>query len=307
MLAAYQQAYVNNAPALRFDNTNAMPHGHIFISHTSADDAVITALRNKLTAQNLFVWDDARKLRGGDALKTEISEAIAQATHFIVVLSQNVFSSKWVIAEIKEAMAVAQTRDERYKVIPLLLPDVNPAMLQWLNVFPEEKIGIVIPKGTDGLDEATPQILAAPGMTLPGDATQATQAPAAPLDELILKLYDPRIETADGETRALAMATLVYEPADGGPRVESTRYHFRAPLGPIEAEELRWYLEQYYRWPAGLFRERAARIESQLPAWGHSLYRAALDHKAALATDPALNYRDVVELTILLADLGAGA
>src|SRR5439155_148008 len=48
-----------------------------------------------------------------------------------------------------------------------------------------------------------------------------------------------------------------------------------------EADELRWYLESYYLWPTGVFKERAERIEAQLPKWGLDLYTAALAKPAA--------------------------
>ncbi len=38
---------------------------------------------------------------------------------------------------------------------------------------------------------------------------------------------------------------------------------------PIEAEELRWYLEKYCLWPIGqVYEERAAKVEGLLPVWG---------------------------------------
>ena len=56
---------------------------------------------------------------------------------------------------------------------------------------------------------------------------------------------------------------------------------FVAPLGPIEADELTWYLERYYRWPIGVFRERAAGVAAQLPGWGEKLYTAAVGQEKA--------------------------
>src|SRR5262249_27215074 len=85
----------------------------------------------------------------------------------------------------------------------------------------------------------------------------------------------PHIQTIEGKRRVAATATLVYEPADSAVRrVESRRFTFTAPLGPIEADDLRWYLESYYLWPTGVFRARAERIEAQLPQWGQDLYHA---------------------------------
>jgi hypothetical protein len=62
--------------------------------------------------------------------------------------------------------------------------------------------------------------------------------------------------------------------------VESDRFLFKAPLGPIEAEELRWYLEKYNLWPIGqVYQERAAKVEASLPAWGQSLYQAVAEKR----------------------------
>lgn len=268
---------------------------HVFISHTSKDDAFVKELREKLAALKLTVWDDARKLRGGDRLAPEISAAIETARQFIVVFSQNAIESDWVFDEIKQALAVEEARKaDGYNVIPLLLPDFKAATLKRLKVFPDERLGITIAAGPNGLSDAMPQILAALGERAPDQPAPATAADAQPIAELILELRDARIETKEGKTRVKATATLVYEPADKSPRTTSQRYFFTAPLGPIEADELRWYLEEYYRWPAGLFQERADRVEAELPRWGQMLYEAALDHKAA--QEPLLAWRQVAEL-----------
>ncbi|MGH9844599.1 MAG: TIR domain-containing protein [Blastocatellia bacterium] len=289
-----------------------MKPSHIFISHTSKDDAFVRELREKLAAHKLAVWDDARRLRGGARLVPEIGEAIETARQFIVVFSQNAIESDWVFDEIAKALTVEQARKaEGYSVIPLLLPDFKPAMLKRLAVFPDERLGIAIADGPSGLADAMPQILAALGERAPDDPSLSIEADAQPIAELILELRDGRIETHAGKTRVRATATLVYEPADKSRRTTSQRYYFTAPLGPIEADELRWYLEEYYRWPAGLFQERAARIEAQLPQWGEALYQAALDHKAA--EGPLLAWRQVAELherrfsVLVEHDLPAGA
>ncbi len=268
---------------------------HIFISHTSKDDPFVKELREQLAAHKLNVWDDARKLRGSARLAPEISEAIAAARQFIVVFSQNAIDSDWVFDEIKQALTVEQARKgDGYSIIPLLLPDFKPAMLKRLSVFPDERLGITIAGGANGLTDAMPQILAALGERAPDQPTPAIEADAQPIAELILELRDGRIETHEGKTRVKATATLVYEPADKSRSVKSQRFYFTAPLGPIEADELRWYLEEYHRWPAGLFQERAARVEAQLPQWGAMLYEAALDHQAA--QEPLLAWRQVAEL-----------
>src|SRR6185503_2828889 len=49
-----------------------------------------------------------------------------------------------------------------------------------------------------------------------------------------------------------------------------------APIGPIEAEELRWYLEKYAIWPSHYFRDRARTVEENLVRWGQVLFEAAM-------------------------------
>ncbi len=49
-----------------------------------------------------------------------------------------------------------------------------------------------------------------------------------------------------------------------------------APIGPIEAEELRWYLGKYAIWPSEYFRDCARKVEESLVKWGQLLHAAAL-------------------------------
>ncbi|MCG3157100.1 MAG: hypothetical protein DKINENOH_03731 [bacterium] len=250
--------------------------GHIFISHATKDDPFVKELRVALESLNLPVWVDSRNLRGGDKLAVEINSAIEKARQVIVVLSPNTVNSPWVRKEISRALAIEKARQAQgFRVIPLLLPGIEPAALTlW---FEEEPLGIKVQLTVGGIAEALPQILAALGEKLPEDYQPTKKIDAAPVEELVLKLVDPKIELHDGKQRATATATLVYEPADKASRaVESKRYTFSAPLGPIEAEDLRWYLESYYLWPTGVFQQRAERIEAQLPQWGRDLYHAAL-------------------------------
>lgn len=253
----------------------------IFISHASADDDFVKALRIALEESGLPVWVDSRKLRGGDKLAPEIRKAIAEARQVIVVLSPRTMNSPWVRREIQQAIEVErQEKNNGYRVIPLLLPDVQPSALElW---FDEKPVGVKVELKTDGVNEALPAILAALGERLPSDYQPSSKAVSQPLEELVLELVDPRIETIEGKRRAVAMATVIYEPTDPGARqVRSKRFEFTAPLGPIETDELSWYLEKYYLWPVGLFRDRAARVEAELPKWGQQLHKAALESEAA--------------------------
>ena len=257
---------------------NAVP---VFISHANQDDEFVKDLRLALEGQGILVWVDSRNLRGGAKLAPEIGQAIEQARQVIVVLSPKTINSPWVRREIRKALQVEQQRrDEGYRVIPLLLPKVEPSALElW---FDEEPVAVSIQLKTGGISEALPAILTALGERLPDDHQPLQDIDSKPVEELVLTLHDPAIQTSEGKHRATAVATLIYEPANPSVReVESTRFRFTAPLGPIEADDLRWYLEQYYLWPIGVFKERAKRVESLLPQWGQELYRAAIASQSA--------------------------
>jgi tetratricopeptide (TPR) repeat protein len=257
-----------------------MNNSHIFISHSSKDDAFVKDLRRKLETLGIDVWVDSRQLAGGLKLAPEIDEAIESARHFIAVISGNTVESPWVRKEIRKALEVEGRRKaDGYRVVPLLLGLSPRALEMW---FDEEPVGIPVEATVGSISEALPALLAALGERLPDDLQRITDVASQPVEELVLELKDLKIETSDGKRRARAVAQLVYEPADPQARnVESERFLLTAPLGIIEAEELRWYLEEYFVWPVGIFRERAGRIEAQLPKWGQALYKAALDPEAA--------------------------
>ncbi|HJQ23752.1 MAG TPA: tetratricopeptide repeat protein [Blastocatellia bacterium] len=255
---------------------------HIFISHASSDDAFVHELRAVLEAHQLPVWVDSRDLRGGARLAPEIDAAIEQARQVIVVLSPDTVNSPWVRKEVSKALEVEREKqDSGYRVIPLLLPGIKPSALT--NWFDEEPIGIHVERSTESISKALPAILAALGEQLSDDHQPAPEPPARPVAELQLKLKQGRLEEiSQGKWRVRATAQLIYDPADAArTRAESSEFRFTAPLGPIESDDLRWYLEEYYRWPTAFFTERAKRIEEQLPQWGQQLYDAATTAQSA--------------------------
>ena len=73
------------------------------------------------------------------------------------------------------------------------------------------------------------------------------------------------------------MAELVYEPASPGKErvVSQNSWRLTAPLGPIELEEIRWYLEKYAIWPSEFFKDRARKVEEGLKDWGRQLHEGA--------------------------------
>src|SRR6185369_615812 len=80
----------------------------------------------------------------------------------------------------------------------------------------------------------------------------------------------------DGARRASARARLVYEPATAEQENVRSAQSWRLIAPPIDANELRWYLEKYAPWPSHYFRDRARRVEQNLVKWGQLLYEAAM-------------------------------
>ncbi len=172
----------------------------VFISHATADDDFVTELRTALEGHGLRVWVDSRELVGGNKLEPEIEKAIEEARQVIAVLSPNTINSSWVRKEIQIALEVEKRRKEvGYRVIPLLLPGIEPSALE--NWFDEEPLGVRIELKVGGVSEALPQVLAALGERLPDDYQPMEDVESRPVEDLVLELKDPEIKEEAGVRR----------------------------------------------------------------------------------------------------------
>jgi tetratricopeptide (TPR) repeat protein len=59
-------------------------------------------------------------------------------------------------------------------------------------------------------------------------------------------------------------------------------FHFKPPLKPADLDELRWYLEYYWRWPVGPDVERATRLERRLRGLGDALFKSVFSDSEAM-------------------------
>ena len=251
--------------------------GKLFISHSSQDDGLVRTLQQALGELYQDVWVDSRELHGGHRLETEIKKAINEASAYAVLVSIDGLQSKWVGKELRHAMMEQERRGkDHYPVIPLLLDNTKLDVLK--KFFKEEPIYIPISSAASGIEAALDAILVALGKRLPSDLAPTPQPQAEPLEELVLELTDLKIYAEEGLRRATGKARLVYEPANPKQREVTSHqsWRFIAPIGPIEAEELRWYLEKYAIWPSDYFKDRANQVKAKLIDWGKLLYQAAL-------------------------------
>jgi tetratricopeptide (TPR) repeat protein len=249
----------------------------LFLSHSSADDGFVRELRAALADLGQEVWIDSRQLRGGDPLESEIQAAIEAGAGLAVLVSPAALQSEWVSKELVHGLKVQAERGRAaFPVIPLSLNGTRLGVLQAL--FKEEPTYISVSSAPGGATAALHDILVAIGLRLPTDRPPVLQPRPEPVAELVLELSDLGFQEQDGVRRAAARARLVYEPASAGqPEVVSEQmWRLIAPLGPIEAEELGWYLERWPVWPNPLVADRAKRVEANLIAWGQALHGAAL-------------------------------
>ncbi|MEM9151628.1 MAG: CHAT domain-containing protein [Cyanobacteria bacterium P01_F01_bin.3] len=247
---------------------------HIFISHSTTNDDVVKKLRKLLEIHGQLTWVDSRQLRGGDDVNQVLEDSIRSARHFLVLVSSKAIASQWVQSEVRMALDEAQQRDDGYRVISVVLPEVDRGFLPLL--FPSGHLHIHVGEGSKGLNEAMPAIFAAIGERLPEDWEIGQTVELEPVEELLLNLSDPEIKEKDGVRRAEATAQLTYIPADKSNPISSRRYKFQAPLGPLELDDIRWYIESYCYWPSGVFKIRAEKTEANLPQWGQQLFKAAI-------------------------------
>lgn len=249
----------------------------VFISHASADDAFVRELQRTLSDLQQDVWIDSRELRGGDRLWPEIQKAIEDAAACVVVVSTDALQSKWVGKELRHALDVQKQRGkDAFSVVPLSLNGTKLGVLE--EFFSDEPTYVPVSSSPGGVEAALHAILVALGKRLPADVPPTPQPEVEPIEELVLEFTDLKFHEQDGVRRASARARLVYEPATEGRREVASEqsWRFVAPIGPIEAEELRWYLEKYAVWPSDYFHDRARQVEESLLKWGQLLYTAAL-------------------------------
>jgi hypothetical protein len=207
---------------------------HLFISHSTQDDAFVGDLRAALADQGVSVWIDSRELKPGGLLLPEDTKGIDESAAFAVVVSPAALQSKWVGKELRHAIDVQKQRGQgKFPVIPLSLDGTRLGVLE--EFFDAEPTYISVSSAAGGAEAAVHPILVALGRRNPPDFASAPQPAASPLEELVLELTDLRFDEKDGVRRASAHARLIYEPAaPGQDEVHSKdRWQFVAPIGPI--------------------------------------------------------------------------
>jgi tetratricopeptide (TPR) repeat protein len=245
----------------------------VFLSYSTADLGLARTLHDHL-AERIDVWFDLNKVEAGDALTPAIQQAINEAEAVVLLLTPRSLQSKWVRAEVAHAQA------SKRRIIPVWhdlgtgdLPAPFDAALGDLRRVPLEPV-----------DGARHFVLSALGLDPLGEPHHfelVFEAPAL-------------VKAEDGKARV--EATVRWGDRSGP---------FRSPPG--HADELRWYLERYYIWPADEFVKRAERLEAELPKWGRALWDAVLAALGEGAQEAFTEWLDTSEKGRRIMDLRVDA
>src|ERR1051326_8324567 len=87
----------------------------VFISYSSDATPLVRQIEAEFREAGIEIWVDHRKLRAGDNLPVEISEALSWCNVLLLIWSKSSSQSNWVKLEWTNALAL----DKR--IVPLLL------------------------------------------------------------------------------------------------------------------------------------------------------------------------------------------
>lgn len=109
---------------------------HIFVSHATADDDMVTRIHNTLeAATGRELWVDHKDIQPGDNWPHEIESHLAGCESMLLVMSRNAFDRDEVIAEWRDALL----RNRRVYIaiiddIPVTDIPSRLRLIQWVNL-----------------------------------------------------------------------------------------------------------------------------------------------------------------------------
>ena len=96
----------------------------VFISYSHSDEEAVAVITNQLAENKFDVWQDQKKLRGGESWPKRVGEAIRDSDAFILFWSKSASMSDYVELEWSTALALKKV------IIPFFLDDTTlPAAL----------------------------------------------------------------------------------------------------------------------------------------------------------------------------------
>jgi hypothetical protein len=109
----------------------------IFLSYHSGDGVWVAQLKNALSNKGLRIWLDQEQIRPGDLFIQALEKGVESCECLVIVISPGALRSPWVEEEYNRALTVANSRERRLRLIPLLLQGAElPGFLasrQWVD------------------------------------------------------------------------------------------------------------------------------------------------------------------------------
>lgn len=101
----------------------------VFISHNSKDKSNAESVGQFLLDQGIDVWFDKWEIKAGESLSDKLSDGLVDAQAFLILMSPNSMSSRWVREELRVALQ-RRIREDDFRIIPVLLEECEiPAFL----------------------------------------------------------------------------------------------------------------------------------------------------------------------------------
>jgi len=122
-----------------------------FLSHSSADKPLATAIYRSLRNQAVSIWFDRLELRPGDSLLKGIADGIGNSDCLLVLVTETSNQSRWVEKEVGIALT-QEVEGKGPRVIPIVVNGCSvPTMLA-------DKIYVSVDQDGNGSQEIVPAV-----------------------------------------------------------------------------------------------------------------------------------------------------
>ncbi len=102
----------------------------VFISHTSLDKPLARRLSSELEKFGIITWLDEKDIMPGQSIPDEITNALENCTHFLLIYSKNSKNKPWVKTELNNILMRRNASENGHPIIiPLLLDNLLPPRL----------------------------------------------------------------------------------------------------------------------------------------------------------------------------------
>ena len=161
----------------------------IFLSWSAADEQAVTALKNKLLALNVPLWEYRDEMKVGQTIHETVVDAISDSIAAIVCFSDATADKPWIQYELAWAYQAYGKGAGKDRILPVWVgphpADLRPAFVNHLNLAVGDMQ--LAPQREDFVTNVLPKLLGSkPPLVIPMALFAMTRAEAKPLFEGLL-------------------------------------------------------------------------------------------------------------------------